>query len=155
MKATKATIRARVNEVLRLRIAGAQFQDIRDYANAPDRDGGPWNVSDSQLRRYIAASDQLLDQTLEKKRERLFNLHVARRSALYARAVKADDWRAALQCLKDEAELLNLYPGKLSARDVAALGAQLVALACRRMPPQEHAAFADEVRAVLSTLEQQ
>jgi hypothetical protein len=79
----------------------------------------------------------------------------ATKATIQARAVEAGDWRAALQCLKDEAELLNLYPGKLSVKDVAALGAQLVALACRRMPPEEHATFAADVQAVLNTVEQQ
>jgi hypothetical protein len=109
MKATNAVVMQRVEAVLRVRIDGAQFHDIRDYANAPEQN---WNVSDSQLRRYIQASDKLLAERLEKDRDKQFARHVAQRQALYARAVNAADFRTALAVAKDEAELQGLYPPK-------------------------------------------
>ena len=36
MKSTKAEVQRRVNEVLKLRLGGAEFPDIREYANAPE-----------------------------------------------------------------------------------------------------------------------
>ena len=43
-KATKAEILERVEEVLRVRLDGAQFHDIRQYASEKQ-----WGVSDRQL----------------------------------------------------------------------------------------------------------
>lgn len=110
MKATKAVIRQRVEEVMKLRLLGAEFHDVRQYAAEEDADTGrPWNVSERQLWRYIAASDKLLDKYLEKDKAKLFNRHVAQRRALFARAMEAGDWRAALAVVRDEAEMLGLY----------------------------------------------
>ena len=106
----------RVEAVLRIRIDGAQLHDIRDYANAPEQD---WQVSDSQLRRYVAASDKLLAERLERDRDRLFARHVAQRQALFARAVNAADYRTALSVAKDEAELEGIYPPKKVGADHA------------------------------------
>jgi hypothetical protein len=44
MKSTKTEITKRVNAVLKLRLGGAEFLDIREYASAPEQG---WNVSDS------------------------------------------------------------------------------------------------------------
>jgi hypothetical protein len=109
MKATKAVVAQRIESVLRIRLDGAQLHDIRDYANAPEQG---WNVSDSQLRRYIAASDKLLAERLERDRDKLFARHVAQRQTLFARAVNSADFRTALATAKDEAELEGLYPPK-------------------------------------------
>src|SRR6516165_5704800 len=105
MKATKATINQRVTEVLKLRVAGAEFSDIRDYAIAHG-----WDVSDSQLWRYVAKSDEALAAAVEKNRDKLVARHLAQRRLLYAKALETGDWRGALAALKDEAELLDLYP---------------------------------------------
>ena len=106
-KATNAVIAGRVEEILRLRIDGAMFHDIRDYADHPDRN---WQLSDSQLKRYIQRSDELLRQRIEKSRGRSTRLHLARREALYARALQAADFRTALAVLQDLAKLRDLYP---------------------------------------------
>ena len=108
MKADKATIRKRVEEVLKLRLVGADFVGIRQYASAQEP---PWNVSDRQLWRYIRMGDYLLHLTLERDRQRLLNRHIAQRRALFGKAVSAGDLRAALSVLKDEAEMPRLYPG--------------------------------------------
>src|SRR5438067_13211696 len=89
MKATKAEALQRVEEVLLIRLSGAGFHDIREYA----REKG-WGVSDSQLYRYMRKADDQLADSLEKDRPRLFSLHVGRRRALYARCVDSGDWRA-------------------------------------------------------------
>jgi hypothetical protein len=113
MKASKATVQQRVEQVLKIRLLGAQFHDVREYAQANDPETGrPWNVSDGQLWRYIKASDDLLAETLEHNREKLLNRHVAQRHTLYARAMEAGDWRAALAVLDSEGKLLDLFPTK-------------------------------------------
>ena len=102
----------RVEAVLRIRLDGAQFHDIRDYADAPEQG---WKVSDSQLRRYVRESDKLLAERLERDRDKLFARHVAQRQALFGRAINAADYRTALAVAKDEGELQGLYPPKKTA----------------------------------------
>lgn len=126
MKSTKATVQQRVEEVLELRLAGAEFHQIRKYANVPDPQSGrkPWGVSDSQLWRYIRAGDELLAEILDKDRERLLNRHIAARRRLLSRAVAQNDLSNARALLKDEAELLGLYPPtktQLTGKDGAPL----------------------------------
>jgi hypothetical protein len=109
-KATSAVIAARVEAILRLRIDGAQFHDIRDYANQPPKPEEPWQVSDSQLKRYIQKSDELLRQRTEKSKSREIRLHLARREGLYARALKWADFKTALAVLDSLAKLRGLFP---------------------------------------------
>jgi hypothetical protein len=104
MKATQAQMKERVSAVLKLRVAGAEFIDVREYARAQQ-----WGVSDSQLWRYVAKSDDALAAAVEKDRSKLLARHLAQRRLLYAKAVETGDWRAALAVLKDEAELQHLY----------------------------------------------
>jgi hypothetical protein len=116
MKATKAVIRQRVEQVMKIRLLGGEFHDIRQYAaeNEPET-GRPWKLSDRQLWRYVQASDLLLEKYLEHDRGKLFNRHIGQRRALFARAVEAADWRTALAVAKDEADLYGLYaPHKIA-----------------------------------------
>jgi len=114
MKATKAQIKQRVELVLKLRILGASFAEIRTFADETDPDSGrPWKVSSRQLWRYVHASDKLLGKSLEKDREKLVNLHLGMRQAMYARAMEGGDYRSALAILKDIDTLLGLYPDSL------------------------------------------
>lgn len=103
-KATNAVVLQRVEEVLAIRLDGAQLHDIRRYASE-----NGWGVSDRQLERYIEKADQLLVERRQRKWKRLTALHVARREALYARALQAADFRTALAVLQDMAKLQNLY----------------------------------------------
>lgn len=104
-KATNAEIALRVEEVLRIRLDGAQFHDIVQYAAEKG-----WNLKDRQIREYMSRADDLLVERQEKKRKRLLALHHARREALYARAVNTADYRTALAVLSDTAKLQGLYP---------------------------------------------
>jgi hypothetical protein len=106
-KSSEATVRKRVEEVLALRLLGAEFIDVRRHAAEQK-----WRVSDRQLWRYIAEGDKVLAATLQKDRDKLVNRHIAQRRALYARAMSVSDYRTALAVLEDEAELLALYPAK-------------------------------------------
>lgn len=106
-KADKMTVLQRVNEILAIRLQGGEFPEILQFASEKQ-----WGVCERQLRNYIAKSDELLAQTLEQDRVRLFNRHVASRRALYARCMAINDYSNARQVLKDEAELLGLYPAK-------------------------------------------
>jgi hypothetical protein len=107
MKSTQATVQRRVSEVLTIRLQGAEFHDIVQYAAEKK-----WRVGERQLWNYIRQADELLAQNLEKDREKLFNRHVASRQMLLARALQVSDLRTALAILKDKAELEGLYPPK-------------------------------------------
>jgi hypothetical protein len=88
MKSTRAEVRKRVEEVFKLRLGGAEFADIREYARAPEQN---WNVSDSQLWRYIAAADKLIGERFDARAEHLLNRHLLQRRTLYAVKVEAKD----------------------------------------------------------------
>ena len=103
----RTTLLKRADEVLALRLLGAEFADIKAHAA---KEG--WNVCDRTLWRYIDQGDRLLAKTLEKDRQKLVNRHIAQRRALYARAVSVSDYSTALRILQDECELLGLYPPK-------------------------------------------
>lgn len=111
MKASKATVLARIEKVFAMRLRGADFGEIRRYAamNQPEN-GLPWNLSDRQLQRYIARADELFARSLERDRERTFARHVAQRRLLYGHALHASDYRTALAILQDEGRLHDLYP---------------------------------------------
>ena len=109
-KSNKATVIRRVQEVLRLTLAGAEFPEIQQYAS-----GQGWNLSERQLRRYLELAYQDLGETAQRDRQQLIGRHLMQRRALYARALKANDIRTALQVLRDEAALLGLYaPTKIA-----------------------------------------
>jgi hypothetical protein len=107
MKATKAVVKQRVEEVFRLRLGGAGFADILQHASAPEQ---AWGVSERQLWNYIAAADRLIEERFDAKAPHLLNLHLLRRNQLYAHAVGAGDFRTALAVLDSEAKLEGLFP---------------------------------------------
>jgi hypothetical protein len=107
MKSTKAEVMKRVEEVFKLRLGGAEFADIVQYASAPEQN---WTVSQRQLWNYIAAADRLVKERFDAKAEHLLNRHLLQRRTLYAHAMGAGDFRTALAVLQDEAKLEGLYP---------------------------------------------
>lgn len=104
-KSDKATVLSRIQDLTKLVLAGAEFSDIRQYAAERD-----WKLSERQLRRYQEMVYEKLAESTQRNRDQLLGRHLMQRRALYARAVKASDFRAALMILKDEAELEALYP---------------------------------------------
>src|SRR5688572_16952038 len=97
-KSENAEVARRVEEVFRIRLDGAQFHDILQYASEKG-----WNVTERQVRTYIQRADELMVERLEKNRKRVMARHLAQRQALFARAVNAADLRTALAVLADEA----------------------------------------------------
>lgn len=104
VKSDMATVRRRVNEVLRILLLGGDFEEVKQYAAAQS-----WNVCDRQLRRYIERAYDGLSEHTKRDQKQLLGRHLMQRRALYARAVKTNDLRAALAVLKDEAALQGLY----------------------------------------------
>jgi len=122
-KSTKATVAQRIEEVLRIRLDGAEFWDVREYAREKEAEPGTaWELppdgkplSDSQLWRYISQADRMIAESCRASRKKLLRRHLAQRRNLYAKAVSQGDTRAALAVLSDEAKLLGLYaPTKIA-----------------------------------------
>lgn len=105
-KSEKSRVSLRVEEVLRLLIAGATLPDIKRYA---DQHG--WKVSGRQIQRYSQRAHKRFAKLALKDRRQLLGRHLAQRNALYTKAVKDGDLKTALEILKDEAKLQGLYPG--------------------------------------------
>lgn len=106
-KSDNATVAQRVQEVLRIRLDGAEFHDIVQYASEQK-----WGVGERQLWNYVHKADGLLVERQERSRRRLLARHVGQRQALYARCVNAADFRTALAVLADLAKLRGVYPDR-------------------------------------------
>jgi hypothetical protein len=109
MKSSKPEVLKRVEAVFKLRLGGAELHDIREYAGAPEQQ---WNVSDTQLRRYISAADRLVKERFDARADHLLARHLLQRRTLFAQAVAAGDFRTALAVLDSEAKLEGLFPAK-------------------------------------------
>jgi hypothetical protein len=107
MTATKAEIQKRVEEIADLRLLGATSTNIRHYAVEQG-----WGVSERNVYRYMTEADKLIARSVDKNRSKLLAFHHASRRALYARCMAVSDYGTAARVLKDEAELLALYPAK-------------------------------------------
>jgi hypothetical protein len=114
-KADTAEVAKRVDEVLRIRLDGAQRHDILQYASE-----NGWGLTDRQVGEYIRRADNLLVERRDTKRKRVIALHIARREALYARAVNSGDHRAALAILDSQAKIQGLYLSERELRELTA-----------------------------------
>jgi hypothetical protein len=104
-KSSKAIVTQRVDDVKRLLVVGAESSDIRKFALAHE-----WGLSDRQLQRYTKIAYRQMAKAASRDYRQLLGLHLSKRRALYARCVKANENRTALQVLRDEAALQGLYP---------------------------------------------
>jgi hypothetical protein len=112
-KSTNAVVSDRIHEVLQLRLHGAELADIVRYSSEKG-----WGVGERQIQKYIAAGDRLLAEAQEQDRGKLLARHIAQRRLLFARCMKINDYKTALQVAKDEAELEQLYgPTKIAPTD--------------------------------------
>ena len=116
-KSDNTELLKRVEAVLRIRLDGAQFHDIREYAVEM-----AWGVSDTQLRRYVQKADARLVERQDKSRKQLVARRLAQRDALFARCVNAADYRTALAILDSADKLRGLYPEK-EVRELCKLAA--------------------------------
>jgi hypothetical protein len=142
MKATRTQVEERVAVILQMRLAGAEFTDLVQYAAVQQ-----WNVKERQLWYYVARADERLAEITEEDRAKMLRLHLAQRRLMYAKAMETGDYRAALAVKKDEAELLRLYhqpapdeppeiaPPKTAADVVALLGTVLAEVRSGKQEP--------------------
>jgi hypothetical protein len=152
-KADKALAARRVDEILQIRLDGAQWWDVREYVREKEQEqGSAWYVapggkllSDAMIRKYQEKADKIVQQSHEKSRKKLLRRHLAWRRHLYGKAVNAGDYRAALAAARDEAELLGLYPARgveVHGNVGGAIALQIVEEIVVRCPPPalEHVA---------------
>ena len=104
-RATKEEILDRVDQIYKLMVLGANPVEIREWAKQQK-----WQVSRAQLWRYQLHARKLFVRHLEKNRERNLARGIAQRQQLYALAIEAGDLQTAARILKDQDELLGLYP---------------------------------------------
>jgi hypothetical protein len=124
---TKAQVEQRVVEVLTIRLAGAQFWDvkelIRERESALVNEGeppNPWQLaegqkplSDGQIWRYIRKADDAIVSSVRASRKKLLRLARARREYLYGLAVNQGDIRTALAVEDSKAKLCGLFDADL------------------------------------------
>jgi hypothetical protein len=138
-RADAAEAARRVGEVLRIRLDGAQYHDVVQFA----AENG-WGIQERQLREYIRRADELLVGRQDKSRKRVIARRLSQREALFARAVNAADYRTALAILTDLDKLQGHYPEK-DVKELVKLAAtqglriaeleKRLALATREGPP--------------------
>jgi hypothetical protein len=109
-KATQTVIRQRIEKVLELRLNGAEFADIVQYASAPPAPETPWGVRERQMWNYIRRADELCVERFNANAPHLLNRHLLQRRRLFGHAMDVGDYRTALAVLQDEAKLEGLYP---------------------------------------------
>lgn len=99
-----------VDEVLRLRLDGAQLHDLIAHA-AEAVDGKPrWDLTPGEIASAADRADALIVARAETNHARAVAMHVARREALYARAVTSGDYSTALAVLRDLGNIQVVYP---------------------------------------------
>src|SRR6185436_9408879 len=111
-KSTKVEILRRVEQVMKIILFGGEFSDIRQYSSEKDENTKRprWGVCDRTLHTYQQQAYELIEQQVEKRRDRIFARHVQQRRQMLALAMEAGDLSTALQIVKDEAALHGIYP---------------------------------------------
>jgi hypothetical protein len=104
-KSTRREIHARIEQVVELRLGGAELAQVVHYANQ-----NAWSVGTRMCQKYIAAADLRIAGQAEKDRARLIALHVARRMNVFRRAMDRDDLKVAMAVLKDLGQIQAIYP---------------------------------------------
>ena len=117
-RADRVEVAKRIEEVLRIRLDGAQFHDVFQFAAEKE-----WGLSERQVRNYMRKADDLLVERMDRSRKRTIAQHLSRREALYARAVNAADYRTGLAVLSDLAKIQNLYADSRDLKDLLKLAA--------------------------------
>jgi hypothetical protein len=121
MKATRAIVQQRVEELLRIRLGGAGFWRIREYVRHQEAEkGSPFHLaeghkplSDSQLWRYLARAERLIAESCHASRQKLLAQHLAQRQKLFQRAVEKDDQKTALAILDSTAHLAGIWDAEV------------------------------------------
>ena len=108
-KSTQTEVQPELSKcwIFDLRLLGKTMNEISQYGAEQG-----WNVGHRQLWKYAEQADAVLAEQLSASREKMFARHLGQRRTLYGIAMQQRDVKAALAVLRDEAELLGLYPAK-------------------------------------------
>lgn len=126
--ASKAVAAKRVEELVRIRLEGAEMWDVREYiheqAKKPDN---PWSgtgeMCDAQIYRYIARADKTIADSCKQSRKRMLRRHLAQRRNWIGKAVNAGDVATACRIADSEADLVGLKEyGRQHFADLEATG---------------------------------
>ncbi len=117
-RATKAQIARRVEDLLQIRLDGAEFWNVREFVREQEATAdtvwtlaeGEKPLSDKTLWRYLSLANKMIAESCRSSRKRLAQRHLAQRRNLFAKAVSQGDIRAALSVLDSEAKLQGLFP---------------------------------------------
>jgi hypothetical protein len=125
-KADAATVQARINEVLAIRLQGATAAQIQAHSSDSGWGGKPGEgLSASQVRVYIARTDKIIKAEQKKKRSQVLAMHQAQRQELYARAVAGGDIRAALSVLDSQARLQGFFLDQADVKELMKLSIEM------------------------------
>lgn len=112
---------ARITELLRMRLDGAEDWDCREYVAGEEQktEDSPWVIlpgfkatTAAELQSYLDEVDRQIAESCKIDRQTLIDSHIAKRRNLFTKATLAGDNGVALSCLRDEARLLDIYPGE-------------------------------------------
>ena len=95
-KSNDTELAARVNEVYKLLLGGANRQDVLDHATKQE-----WNVTPRQVDTYIRRAKTALDRESNFRKAVEFGKALNQLNNLYARALKIQDFRTALGVRKE------------------------------------------------------
>lgn len=117
-RADELTAELRIQEILQIKLDGAQAWDIFQYvSDKEDKDEPPWvmaadrkHMTERNIRNYMAKADERIKEECQQDNEAAIRRHLAQRRNLYAKAVSQGDVGVALSVLRDEATLQGLYP---------------------------------------------
>lgn len=103
MKATKAQIYQRIQQVLQLMLNGSSRSIIVQYCSEN------WNVGERQADKYILKANSLCKKSIVKDAQLDYAKAMRRFEFLYSRCLERNDYRAALAVNKEIAALQGLY----------------------------------------------
>lgn len=105
-KANKATMGQRVDELYLKVLNGWSRSQIQQYA------AKMWQLTERPVDELLARARARIDEEAAAVRADAFNEHLLARRELRRQATERHKHAVALAILKDEAELLGLYPPK-------------------------------------------
>ena len=116
-RANKLKTEARVAELVRVILDGAQSFDLVEFVREQEKEPAScWFVAEGEkplsyamIRRYAVRAEEVIFKSIRTTPKRRLRLHLAKRRNLYAKSVSAGDYRSALAILDSEAKLEGLY----------------------------------------------
>jgi len=111
-ESNKIEMEKRILEVSKMLLSGLSTKEICYNAILK------WDISESQIKRYIRRCYTLWHQDFRKKRKAGLDYHLAKRRDLYKKAYDKKDWKTCLEIAKDEAKIMDIYPTEKIKHDV-------------------------------------